>query len=138
MTIPYRKVLVANRGEIALRVIRACRVLGIGSVAVASEADRGAPHALEADECVEIGPPEPRASYLDVDRIVEAAKATGAEAVHPGYGFLSEDPRLPRALEAAGIVFVGPPAAVLEASADKLIVKRRVAEAGVPVIPGPL
>ncbi len=135
---PFRRVLIANRGEIALRVVRTCRVLGIESIAVASEADRGAPHAIEADRCVEIGPAEAAASYLDVDRIVEAARATGADAVHPGYGFLSENPRLPMALERAGIVFVGPPAQVLEASSDKVVVKKRVAAAGVPVIPGPL
>ncbi|MDA1196106.1 MAG: ATP-grasp domain-containing protein, partial [Planctomycetota bacterium] len=133
-----RKVLVANRGEIALRVIRTCRVLGIATVAVYSEADAEQRHVMEADEAVLIGPAEARASYLDVARVIEAARSTGADALHPGYGFLSENATLARACADAGIAFVGPPADVLEASADKLTVKRRVAAAGVAVIPGPL
>jgi acetyl-CoA/propionyl-CoA carboxylase biotin carboxyl carrier protein len=137
-TLPFRKVLVANRGEIALRVLRTLRALGVRSVAVHSEVDGAQRHVLEADEAVAIGPAEPRLSYLSVEAIVKAAKATGADAVHPGYGFLSEDAAFARALESARVVFVGPPAAVLEASADKLVVKRRVAQAGVPVVPGPL
>ena len=136
--IAFRKVLVANRGEIALRILRTCRVHGIRTVAVYSEADANALHVREADEAVLLGPAEARQSYLDVDKIIAAAKETGAEAIHPGYGFLSENAVLSRACADAGIVFVGPPAEVLEGSADKLTVKRKVAAAGVPVIPGPL
>jgi len=135
---PFEKVLIANRGEIALRILRTCRVLGIATVAVYSEVDANARHVREADEAVCLGPAEARASYLDVAAVVAAAAATGAQAVHPGYGFLSENAALARACADAGIVFVGPPADVLEASADKLTVKRRVAAGGVPVIPGPL
>jgi len=136
--IAFSKVLVANRGEIALRVLRTCRVHGIATVAVYSEPDADARHVREADEAVCLGPAEARLSYLDVDKIIDAAKQTGAEAIHPGYGFLSENAALSRACQDAGIVFVGPPAEVLEGSADKLTVKRKVAAAGVPVIPGPL
>ncbi len=135
---PFRKVLVANRGEIALRVMRTCRTLGIPSVAVYSEADAEQRHVLEADEAVLIGPAEATASYLDVEAVVRAARATGADAVHPGYGFLSENAVFARACSDAGITFIGPPADVLEGSNDKLVVKRRVSDAGVPVIPGPL
>ena len=136
--IPLRKVLVANRGEIAVRVMRTLRALGIRSVAVHSEADARALHVFEADEAVHIGGSEPRDSYLKVDAVIAAAVATKCDAVHPGYGFLSERADFARACETAGIVFVGPPAAVLEATGDKLGVKARVAKAGVPVIPGPL
>jgi acetyl-CoA/propionyl-CoA carboxylase biotin carboxyl carrier protein len=135
--VTIRKVLVANRGEIAVRVIRTLRAMGLASVAVHSDADAGALHVQEADEAVRIGPAEPGASYLSISAIVEAARRTGAGAVHPGYGFLSERFELARALEEAGIAFVGPPAAVLEGTRDKLGVKARVAAAGVPVIPGP-
>ena len=138
MTRPFDRVLIANRGEIALRVIRTCRVLGIETVAVFSDADADARHVQEADHAVLLGPAEARASYLDVAKVVQAAVDHGAQAVHPGYGFLSENARLARALEDAGVVFVGPPADVLEASSDKLVVKQRMAKAGVPVIPGPL
>ena len=137
-TPPFGKVLVANRGEIALRVMRTCRVMGVRTVAVYSEADAHARHVEAADEAVLLGPAEARASYLDVDKVVSAARETGAEAVHPGYGFLSENAKLARALEEAGIVFIGPPADVLEGSSDKLVVKQRMAAQGVPVIPGPL
>ena len=136
-SLSFRKVLVANRGEIAVRVIRTLRALGLSSVAVHSDADAGALHVQEADEAVRIGPAEPGASYLMVPAIVEAARRTGAGAVHPGYGFLAERFELARALEEAGIAFVGPPAEVLERTGDKLGVKARVAAAGVPVIPGP-
>jgi len=136
--LPFRTVLVANRGEIAVRVIRTLRTLGLRSVAVHSDADRDARHVLEADVAVRIGPAEAKASYLSIPAILEAARATGAQAVHPGYGFLSERADFARACEEAGLVFVGPPAAVLEATGDKLGVKARVAGAGVPVIPGPL
>jgi acetyl/propionyl-CoA carboxylase alpha subunit len=136
--IPFGKVLVANRGEIAVRILRTLRALGIRSVAVYSEADAKALHVSEADEAVLIGASEPRESYLRVDPVVAAARTVRADAIHPGYGFLSERADFARACESAGIVFVGPPAAVLEATGDKLGVKARVAKAGVPVIPGPL
>ncbi|MFM8980179.1 MAG: acetyl/propionyl/methylcrotonyl-CoA carboxylase subunit alpha [Planctomycetia bacterium] len=135
---PFTTVLVANRGEIALRVIRTLRVLGLRSVAVYSDADAGAPHVLAADRAVRIGPAPARESYLSIPALLEAVRASGAQAVHPGYGFLSENAAFARALADAGVAFVGPPAEVLEASADKLTVKRRVAAGGVPVIPGPL
>ena len=135
---PFTRVLVANRGEIARRVIRTVKALGLTSIAVYSDADAKAPHVEEADEAVRIGPPEARSSYLSIPALLAAARSTRAEAVHPGYGFLSENAAFARALADARIVFVGPPADVLEGSDDKLVVKRRVAAAGVPVIPGPL
>ena len=134
----FQKVLIANRGEIARRIIKTCRALGIQTVAVCSEADREALHVLEADESVLLGPAEATSSYLDVDRLMEACSETGADALHPGYGFLSENPTLATRCAAQGVTFVGPPAAVLEASGDKLVVKRRMAAGGVPTIPGPL
>ena len=133
---PFRKVLVANRGEIAVRVMRACRELRIGTVAVYSDADEGSMHVRMADESVRIGPASARESYLVVDRVVEAALQTGAEAVHPGYGFLSEQPALADACTAAGIVFVGPGRETLAQLGDKLAARRRAATAGVPVVPG--
>ncbi|MDR6614298.1 biotin carboxylase N-terminal domain-containing protein [Leifsonia sp. 1010] len=135
-TTPFRTVLVANRGEIACRVIRTLQRLGIRSVAVYSDADRDAPHVALADVAVRLGPPAARESYLDVDRIVDAARRTGAEAVHPGYGFLSENPALAEACEAAGIVFVGPGVHALEVMGDKITAKHAVAEHDVPTIPG--
>ncbi len=136
--VTLKKVLIANRGEIAIRVIRSCRVLGIATVAVYSEVDADQRHVREADEAVCIGPAEARASYLNVEAVVQAAVDTGADSVHPGYGFLSENAAFARACAEAGLVFIGPPAAVLDDAADKLVVKRHVAAAGVPVIPGPL
>src|SRR5690606_23887263 len=107
---PFQKVLIANRGEIAVRIARTLRDLGIGSVAVYSEADRGALHVTAADEAVEIGPAPAAQSYLDPQRLLDAARRTGCDALHPGYGFLSESPELADACEAAGITFIGPPA----------------------------
>ena len=133
---PFRKVLVANRGEIAVRILRTLREMGIQTVAVASEADRDALHVRMADEVVVLGPAPSRESYLVVDKIVAACKATGAEAVHPGYGFLSEKAELPRALSAAGITFIGPPPEAMDAMGYKTTARERMIAAGVPVVPG--
>jgi acetyl-CoA carboxylase biotin carboxylase subunit len=131
-----QSVLVANRGEVARRVIRGCRALGIRSVAVYSEADAGWPHVADADQAVAIGPSPARESYLDIDRVLDAARRTGAEAIHPGYGFLSENWRFAQACEAAGLVFVGPSWRVIQQMGDKVGARRLMAAAGVPVVPG--
>ncbi len=130
------KVLVANRGEIAIRIVRACRELGIASVAVYSEADSAAPFTRYADEAYCIGPAPATESYLDVGRVLEAARACGADAVHPGYGFLAENPGFAAACEAEGLTFVGPPGAVLALVGDKVAARRELSKAGVPVVPG--
>jgi acetyl-CoA carboxylase biotin carboxylase subunit len=135
-TAPFEKVLIANRGEIAIRVIRACRDLGISPVAVYSEADRDALHVALADQAIEIGAAHATKSYLVPERIVAAALEAGAQAVHPGYGFLSEDSRLPEACDAAGLTFVGPPADVMAAVGDKVLARAAATAAGVPVAPG--
>ncbi|MEW5913282.1 MAG: acetyl-CoA carboxylase biotin carboxylase subunit [Thermodesulfobacteriota bacterium] len=134
----FDKVLIANRGEIALRVLRTCQEMGLATVAVYSEADAGAPHVQEADQAVLLGPAEPAASYLNVAAIIAAAQASGAQAIHPGYGFLAENPALPEACAQAGLVFIGPPAAVIRTLGSKTAARRLMQTAGVPVIPGML
>jgi propionyl-CoA carboxylase alpha chain len=134
----FQKILIANRGEIACRVIKTCRRLGIRTVAVHSDADADALHVELADEAVRIGPPPAAESYLRIEAIVEACRRTGAQAVHPGYGFLSERPAFARALEAAGIAFIGPPVAAIEAMGDKIESKRLARAAGVSTVPGTL
>ena len=132
----FGKVLIANRGEIACRVIRSCRARGLRTVAVVSAADRHALHARLADEAVEIGAAPPRESYLDIERIIAAVKAAGAQAVHPGYGFLSENAAFAEACAQAGLVFIGPPPEAIRLMGNKAEAKRRMREAGVPCIPG--
>ncbi|MFN8620895.1 MAG: biotin carboxylase N-terminal domain-containing protein [Chloroflexota bacterium] len=133
---PFDRLLVANRGEIAIRVMRACRELGIETVAVYSDPDAAAPHVRFADQAVRIGPAAASESYLRADRIVEAALATGAQAIHPGYGFLSEQAPFAAAVEAAGIAFVGPAPETLSSLGDKLAARRSATAQGVPIVPG--
>jgi acetyl-CoA carboxylase biotin carboxylase subunit len=132
----FRKVLIANRGEIAVRIIRACQEMGIATVAVYSEADAGALHVALADEAVAIGPPPPRESYLRGDRIVAAAVARGCDAIHPGYGFLSENPDFAEVVTNAGITFIGPSAAAMRLMGSKTSARAVMQAAGVPVVPG--
>ena len=132
----FDTVLVANRGEIAVRVIRTLRAMGIRSVAVFSDADANARHVVMADVAVRIGPPPARESYLSIDAILDAVRRTGAQAVHPGYGFLSENAQFASALKAAGVTFIGPPVAAIETMGDKIAAKAAVSAFGVPVVPG--
>jgi geranyl-CoA carboxylase alpha subunit len=130
------RLLIANRGEIAVRIARTARQMGIATIAVCSDADRGAPHVLACDEHVPIGGTMPADSYLVVDKILAAARTTGAQAIHPGYGFLSENAAFAAAVGGAGCIFVGPPAAAIEAMGDKARARQRMAAAGIPVVPG--
>src|SRR6266403_831028 len=131
-----RTVLVANRGEIAVRVVRACREAGLRTVAVYSDADRGAPHVLAADQAIAVGPPPARESYLNIEALLGAARTAGADAVHPGYGFLAESAAFAEAVEAAGLVWIGPPPQAIATMGDKLAARATVARAGVPLVPG--
>jgi acetyl-CoA carboxylase, biotin carboxylase subunit len=131
-----KRVLIANRGEIALRIVRACHEEGLEAVAVYSAADRSSPHVRAADHAVAIGPATPSQSYLDIDRLVEAARSSGADAVHPGYGFLAERAPFAEAVQRAGLAWVGPPPQAIRAMGDKTEARRRMQAAGVPIVPG--
>ncbi|MFH1766377.1 MAG: biotin carboxylase N-terminal domain-containing protein, partial [Gemmatimonadota bacterium] len=132
----FKKLLIANRGEIALRIIRACHELGIRTVAVYSEADRESLHVRFADEDVCIGPPPASASYLDIRRIVSAAEITGAEAIHPGYGFLAENAEFAEICQRSNLVFIGPTPEQIRAMGDKATARRTMMELGIPTVPG--
>ncbi len=134
----FKKILIANRGEIAVRIMRTCREMDIQTVAVYSEVDAAAAHVLEADEAVCLGEPEPAKSYLNIERILAAAESTGAEAVHPGYGFLAENSDFAERCDAVGIIFIGPPAQVIRNLGNKTVARRIMEDAGVAVIPGML
>ena len=132
----FKKILIANRGEIAVRVIRACREMGIRSVAVFSDVDRASLHVRKADEAYHIGPATASESYLNMDKILDVARRSGAEAIHPGYGFLSENADFAQACEDAGIKFIGPTAAAMEAMGSKTRARQAMEKAGVPFVPG--
>src|SRR5438067_11552312 len=130
------KILIANRGEIALRVARTCREMGIRTVAIYSDADRAALHVRSCDEAVRVGPPASRESYLLIENVIDAARKTGAQAIHPGYGFLSENAGFARACAAAGIIFVGPHPELLDLMGDKVAARNLAQKLNVPILPG--
>src|ERR1700736_5890199 len=132
----FSKVLIANRGEIALRIMRACEELGIATVAVYSEIDRDAPHVSRADEAFLLGPGPAAESYLVIEKLLDAIERSGAEAVHPGYGFLAENAAFAATLEKHGITFIGPPASAIEAMGSKTRARELMQKAGVPIVPG--
>ncbi|MGZ4174060.1 MAG: biotin carboxylase N-terminal domain-containing protein, partial [Solirubrobacteraceae bacterium] len=132
----FSKILIANRGEIAVRIIRACEELGIATVAVYSELDRDATHVQRADEAYLLGPGPASESYLNIEKLLDAIKRSGAEAVHPGYGFLAENAAFAKALDDNGITFIGPPASAIEAMGSKTRARELMAKAGVPIVPG--
>ncbi|MDX1743500.1 MAG: biotin carboxylase N-terminal domain-containing protein, partial [Ruegeria sp.] len=132
----FNKILIANRGEIACRVIKTARKMGIGTVAIYSDADKNALHVSMADEAVHIGPPPANQSYIVIDKVMDAIRQSGAQAVHPGYGFLSENAKFAEALEAEGVAFVGPPKGAIEAMGDKITSKKIAQDAGVSTVPG--
>src|ERR1041384_3073740 len=132
----FHKILIANRGEIAIRIMRACKELGIQTVAVYSDADKNALHVQQADEAIHIGPAAPKESYLNVDKIIAAAKQTNADAIHPGYGFLSENASFAAAVTSAKLTFIGPSAESIRAMGDKAESKIRMKQASVPTVPG--
>ena len=132
----FKKILIANRGEIACRVIKTAKKMGIKTVAIYSDADRNALHVKMADEAVHIGPAPANQSYIVIEKVMDAIKQTGAEAVHPGYGFLSENAKFAEALEAAGVAFIGPPKGAIEKMGDKITSKKLAQEANVSTVPG--
>jgi acetyl-CoA carboxylase biotin carboxylase subunit len=136
MELPFKKILIANRGEIAIRITRACRELGIASVAVFSDADRDSLHVFLADQAYNIGPAPSKESYLNIARIISVAKEAKVDAIHPGYGFLSENTNFAKACKDAGIVFIGPTSANIDAMGDKLSAKALMKKAKVPTVPG--
>ncbi|MEE8142346.1 MAG: biotin carboxylase N-terminal domain-containing protein, partial [Planctomycetota bacterium] len=133
---PIRKILVANRGEIALRVFHTCRELDLATVAVYSHADAQSPHRHAADEAVAIGPAAATESYLNIERLLAAAEQTGADAIHPGYGFLSENAKFARLVESSGMIFIGPTAENIEAMGNKARARATFQKAGIPAVPG--
>ena len=132
----FKKILIANRGEIAVRIARACREMGISPVAVYSDADRASLHVRVADQAIHIGPSPSNENYLVIDKIIDAAKKSGAEAIHPGYGFLSENAEFAEAVERSGLAFIGPPASAMKLMSSKTNARRTAQAAGAPLVPG--